>query len=322
MRYIHSLILLCIILFVSVASADIIDELFGTKYIYSVDELKYDGMYIPDEVVQSSQHIRGWIDVVGYKNITCIDGKYYIPGDSVNNSIVLYQTWDEGLFWNDNFDWIKIDDVRIAKDGNITTAEIDIHLKWHHSSLGTTSTGKSYVKKTYYDEYATFSDTDITPQTYPALNYSNTSIDVVIYNNTISPKTTIKALNIPENILLINYSYNNETIIHYHGIATQKYTETNCPYMNISSADIWSDGGNLSHMNGFVIIPSMNFSTNNLTITLNDPYSITEIDNITIYELKWHGANDTFSSLFWIFISIIGMFVIGSYYQIRRFRCL
>jgi len=155
----------------------------------------------------------------------------------------------------------------------------------------------------------TFIDTEIAPKTFISSDYSNVSVDVVIYNNTVSPKTSLKVINIPKTAISIDYMYENDTISHILSVGAQKYTIKNCPYMQI-----------LSQFNGFVIIPSMNYSTDNLTVTVNGPYEAHIVDNVTVYEVKWHGAKDTFSSLLLPFVAIIGIFIIGSLVQLRRFR--
>ena len=313
------MILICIILILPVASADTISEILETKYLDFAHALNYSGVYDPDKTVQQSGHIRGWIDIVGYDNMTMIDGVYYVPGAPEDHVIVEHKIWDEGLIWNNNLDFIKITDERIFQDGNNITAEIDTHLLWHRSTLKCSGIPpRCWIHKKYYHEYVTFIDTEIAPKTFISSEYSNVSVDVVIYNNSVSPKTSLKVLNVPENTISINYTYDNESIIHYKGIATQEYTDKNCPYMQINSTDIWKDDGNLSQFNGFVIIPSMNYSTDNLTVTVNSPYEAYIVDNVTVYEVKWHGVKDTFSSLLLPFVGIIGIFIIGIVVQLRR----
>ena len=313
------MVIVIIIFNVPVAYADTISEILETKYLDFAHDMKYADVYDPDKTVQQSGHIRGWIDIVGYDNMTCIGGVYYIPGAPEDHVIVRHKLWDTGLYWNNNLDFIKITDERIFTDGDNITAEIDIHLLWHHSTLKCRGIPpRCRIHKVYYHEYVTFIDTEIAPKIFTSSDYSNVSVDVVIYNNTVSPKTTLKVLNIPENTISINYTYDNESIIYHKGIATQKYTDKNCPYMQINSTDIWKGDGNLSQFNGFVIIPSMNYSTDNLTVTINGPYEAHIVDNVTVYEVKWHSAKDTFSSLLLPFVAIIGIFILGVIVQLRR----
>ena len=318
-QYTSKVILICIILFLPVASADTISEILETKYLDFAHALKYSGVYDPDKNVQNHKHITGWIDIVGYDNMTMIDGVYYIPGAPEDHAIIQSKIWDTGLSWNNNLDWIKVTDERIFTDGKNITAEIDIHLLWHHS-VRKTREGRSWIKKTYHYEYATFADIELAPKTFISSDYSNVSVDVVVYNNTVSPKTTLKVLNIPQTVISVDYMYENDTISHFLGVGAQKYTIKNCPYMQINSTDVWKGEGNLSQFNGFVIIPSMNYSTDNLTVTINDPYEAHIVDNVTVYEVKWHGMKNTFSSLLLLFVAIVGIFIVGSYYQIRRLK--
>lgn len=310
------MILICIILIFPVASAEPLSDILDRKYLDFAHALNYFGVYFPDKNIQNSDHIIGWIDIVGYDNMTCKDGVYYVPGIPVNHTIVKYEIWDTGLYWNNNLDYIEIIDKRIFQDEDNVTTEIDIHLLWHHSKKRKPP-GKG-IKKTYHHEYATFSDTETAPDVFLLSDNSNVSVDVVIYNNTVSPKTSVKVFNVPANTLSINYTYDNESIIHHKGIAIQEYTDKNCPYMQINSTDIWEDNGNLSHFNKFAIIPSMNYSTDNLTVTVNNPYEAHIVDNITIYEVRWHGMKDTFSSLLLPFVAIIGIFILGVVVQLRR----
>ena len=301
------------------ASAEPLAEILEMKYLDFAHALNYSDVYDPDKTEQHSGHIRGWIDIVGYDNMTMIDGVYYVPGAPEDYIIVRHKLWDTGLYWNNNLDYIKITDERIFTDGKNITAEIDIHLKWHSSTLKCRGVPpRCWISKTYHHEYVTFRDTELAPKTFMSSDYSNVSVGVVIYNNSVSPKISLKVLNIPEDTISINYTYDNESIIHHKGIATQEYTDKNCPYMQINSTDIWKGEGNLSQFNGFAIIPSMNYSTDNLTVTINDPYEAHIVDNVTIYEIKWHSMKDTFSSLLLPFVAIIGIFILGVIVQLRR----
>lgn len=314
------MLLIGIIFFTPVSAEDAITEILEKTYLDFAHELEYINLYVPDEHVQNSGHIHGWIDIVGYDNLTMIEGEYYIPGAPENHVIIEHDKWESADGWNTGVDEFT-ETISVKNTDGVITVSNEIYLLWHTSTLRCRGyPPHCWIHKDYYEEYATFHDSEITPLIFIPLNCSNTSIEVIIYNNTISPKTTLKILEVPENTLSINYTYDNESIVHYLGAATQEHTEKNCPYMLITHVDIWKSNGNLSHLNDFVIIPSMNFSSNNLTVIATDPYSFTEINNITIYELKYHGHKDTFSSLFWVFILIVGIFAIGSYYQIRRLQ--
>ena len=318
MRYIFKVLLISIILFSSVgAEDDAITEILEKEYLDSADDLTYDGQYIPSENVQSSGNIHGWIDIVGYHNLTMIEGEYYIAGAPENHVIIEHDKWESADGWNTAVD--EFTETISVKNTDVITVSNEIYLLWHTSTLRCRGyPPHCWIHKDYYEEYATFCDTEVTPTTYVPLNCSNTSVEAVIYNNTVSPKTTIQLCNIPKNTLYINYTYDNESITHHLGFATQEYTEKNVPYMLFTPTDIWKGDGNLSHFGNFVIIPSMNFSSSNLSVTITDPYYSVDINNITIYEKKWYGINDTFSSFLWPFLALCIIFILGIYYQLRR----
>jgi len=322
--------LLCIFLFfIPFCYADIVQDILDLEFISSASDLNnYDDLH-PEKLIQSSNHISGWIDIVGYYNLTKKNDNYYIQGNPINSIIILHSVWSDNFSSCCSEDIIEIVDLKIVIDNTSITSSIDIHLKWHKSRLTyiTVPSPTGFIiipkiEKTYYDEYCTITDTDILPLIYPTLNINDTSIEVVIYNNSISPKTTIRLINLPLNVLSVNYSYCNSSLTYYYGSAINEYTDKKCPYLSILSTDTVLSNGNLSYFNGFVIIPSMNFSEKNLTVVLSDPYCSCSVTNMTVSELPYHGTKDVFSSLFIGIVTILSIIVFGIMYQIKRFSCL
>jgi hypothetical protein len=296
-------------------------------YIDSVDDLVYPDELQPEKTVQQLGNIAGWIDIIGFNNLTMINGKYYIPGKPEDHVIIAYDKWETADGWNRGIDELS-ETVQVTSDNNSITASLDIYLKWHESTLKTRTINTPFgprtvlwIKKDYHTETAIFNDTDLIPATFTPLNLNTSYVEVVIYNNSVTPKTTIKICNIPKNTLNINYTYNNESVIHYFGTCKQEYTTKNVPYMFIQSADIWQGGlgddGNLTRVGDMVCLKTHNFSAANLTVSLSDPYNTSKINNITVHEVQWHGPEDTFSSLFWLFTTIICIFAAGIIYQFR-----
>ena len=324
-----SLVLSCTILFfIPYASSDIIQDILDIEYISSTVELNnYDDIN-PDKVIQSSNHIFGWIDIAGYRNLTKKNDNYYIQGDPLDSVIILHSVWSDNYSSCCSEDFIEVVDSKIIVDNINITSSIDIHLKWHKSKLVFVTVCDPFgcvvlpkIEKTYHDEYLTIIDTDILPLVYPTLDINDTFVEVVVYNNSMSPKTTIRLINLPLNVLSVNYSYDNLSLNYFYGSATKEYTDKNCPCFSIRSVNSFYQNGNMSYFNGFVIIPSMNLSMNKLNVSLNDPYSSGTVSNITIYEIPYHGSKDVFSSLFILVMLIVCFFGFGTMYQIKRFSC-
>ncbi|MBN1133830.1 MAG: hypothetical protein JXA38_02710 [Methanosarcinaceae archaeon] len=299
-------------------------DIVGQQYSDSVDALTYDNPN-PDKEIQSHKHVRGWIDIVGYTNVTCISN---IDCTDAVSPMVEYDVWGDGFGWNDNLDWVQVTDTRITTFEGVTIAEIDVHLRWHHSTLRTRTVNKptgtktiKWIDKDYYDEYITLKDTEIAPSQF-SINCSKTSVDVVIYNNSQTPKTVFIVRDIPQNTLKISYSYDGETIDHYLGVGGVEQTSKYVSYLNITPCDMWlggvGDGGILSRMGDTVCLNTSDFEPDKLNISVCDPYGHHDISNMTISVVEWQGSGDTFSPQFWGFVVLVSILLLGTLKQLRR----
>ena len=85
----------------------------------------------PDKTVQESEHIRGWIDIIGFKKTVRLDVVVY---SNVSEPIVQYDYWADNFGEDDHLDKLEFLDQRlIIHDGSIIS-EVDIHLNYHHST--------------------------------------------------------------------------------------------------------------------------------------------------------------------------------------------
>jgi len=229
----------------------------------------------PNKTVQAHKHIRGWIDIVGFKLIARINGTEYY-----NNSepVIEYKLWDAGLYWNNNFDWIKITEQRTFTQGNITTVEIDVHLLWHKSVLKTTVNGGKYIKKTYHDEYMTLSASAEAPQQFQ--NNTDAAANITIYNNTINPHVDIY-VPVYNTTTKTVYTYGDETITRrtLSGVSA-------VGAVNFSECLYWEDDSDLfAYQNDVAVLKNMNeseFDLSKLTITMHDPYEMRQIEDLNL----------------------------------------
>lgn len=255
----------------------------------------------PNKTVQAHKHIRGWIDIVGFKNTIRINGTEYC---NQSEPVIEYKLWDVGLYWNDNLDWIKITDERIITDGNITTVEIDIHLKWHHSTKKSRE-GRVWIKKTYYHEYMTLSAFAETPLQFQ--NNTDTTASITIYNNMINPHVDI-FVPVYNTTTKTVYSYGDETITRHtlSGIsAVGAVNFTECLY--------WEDDSDIfAYKNDVAILKNMNeskFDLSKMTITMHNPYEIRQIQDLNLSTVVFDSSkpfNDPN-----VFVTLILLLVFG-----------
>ncbi len=111
-------------------SAGLLEELNST-YITDVSQLppyKESELTI-DETVQTSGHIQGWVDLIGFTGTAEINGTFYIRGDPLKAAVIRYNAWDtitcEKCFVNQ---WDK--EISVYREGDKITARLRVWMEW------------------------------------------------------------------------------------------------------------------------------------------------------------------------------------------------
>lgn len=282
----------------------------NSKTVTSANDIVYvESKYILNNTIQSHKHLRGIVDIVGFSQMVYIDGEYYIHGAPENHAIIKTKLWDEGLNWNNNFDYIKITDERITTVDNITAVEVDIHLKWHHSKKRKPP-GKG-IKKTYYNEYTTFTASRQAPQQYPETIMPD--INVVVYNDSIKPKTII---HLPNTAYIIGYmiEFQNESVEYFNSVLSVESQDNGIPFGNITlvqSQSIYDNSDMFSRAGPNIIINSTEID-DSLRIYAMTPFDELEINyTVTNYSEVQMLDNVQLSSAFsllmlaWVIIFLL-----------------
>ncbi|TFH47098.1 MAG: hypothetical protein E4G94_00915 [ANME-2 cluster archaeon] len=232
-------------------------------------------------VVQYSEHIIGWV-TVDFNNTVTINEIEYC---NTTETEIRYDVWNSKLGWDNGLEYIKVTKIRNYTAGNLTYADIDIHLKWYHASLKTRLICnflgchlRPYIYKTYYDEYATFTDSTITPIIFTKLNTSK--IKITIYNNSINPIVTIYSPIQPGEVKT-TFEYKNESIerINLAGIVSDDT-------VYLSEGMYWNDESDIFVTKNELAILKINrseFDISKLKIEIHNPY---ESKIITDYEIS------------------------------------
>lgn len=290
------------------------EYLNGSRTVDSIHEIDYDNQsYEPNKTVRTSGHIAGWIDIVGYEGSVMIGNITYINNSKEPKPIYDYNVWDVGItspdyITNNAVDYIKVVDERISVDDNITTVEIDIHLKWHHSTLKSrkvcTPVGcwtYKWIDRDYYHEYTTFSAVESTPQQYPVAEVLN--VDVMRYNISISPKTIVY---LNDNEFIIGYRVEclNESVEYYFDTLAVSENSKGfpiCNQMNKVSQSIYEDSDVFSRAGSKIYINSTD--VDDLQIFALTPYTEHEVGyNISNYSEQKIIKKAQLSNIFLIFV--------------------
>lgn len=276
----------------------------------------------PHKIEQASQHIRVWIDIVGFENTLKIGEKYYLNGSSVPKPFIEYEIWDEGLIWDDNFDWMVVTDERFYTENNNTTAEIDIHLLWHRSTLKSRPVCGlngciivKWIKKDYYHEYATFSKSVPTPTQYPELEPQPCYI--TIYNNSFNPHIEV-FVPVDNYQIKTAFQYEDEAIVRFNKVG---YAEIGA--VNLTDIHQWSESTDkLLFLGNSLIITDTNtsqFNKSNLTVTVYNPYEQKTITDYNITEIT-HESGKEFNPLFYCVVALVLIFIIWISINLRSIK--
>ena len=295
----------------------------NSKTVTSANDIVYvKSAYTLNNTVQSHQHIRGIVDIVGFNQMICIDGVQYISGTPEEHAIIKTKLWSSEFYGNNNLDYIKITDERIYTADNNTTTEIDIHLKWHHSELKSrTVCGENgcstytWICKTYHHEYTTFTASRPTPQPYP--EFIDPKLNVIVYNDSIKPKTII---HLPDTVYILGYTieFQNESIEYFNSILSIETQDNGVPFGNIThvqSQSIYQDSDLFSRAGQNIIINSTEID-DSLRIYAMTPFETIEINyTVTNYSERQMLDHVQLSSAFSLLILAWVIVFLFKYYR-------
>lgn len=276
-------------------------DILKEKYITDISELPY-SPGSPDVQWQKQGHIKAWIDIVGFKNLTKYNGTYFINRNPTELAIVQYDAKGEVSGYIDS---ITKSLYLYQSENNLITA-LTVVLKWHVMCCdedGCWVCGR-------FKETKTFQDVEVAPKRVDPLD--NYALNIIEYNNTVNPRTV---LDLPiSNLTFIDYVYKNERIQNYQKTAHVEQTAKGIYFANLTKTNIWTAGTSLLHqMNDQVIIQktaSPDYSS--LKVTVSNLYETKLITNYSIIR-DTYSIERTFNSLFYtilfIFLVLIAMII-------------
>ncbi len=259
-----------------VSASSGIFSILDDSYIQTVSELPYSAG-TPDKNIQSSGHIRGWIDIVGFHDVARMNGIDYINGSPADKAIIQYDAWGVD---------VSVDSVTsnyvVSLSGNNTNAKMDVILKWHYYySCNCNKKGCSTCRKDVV-EYATFYDDEKSPA-----KIENNHIDIKVIvrerNFTIINTTDI-SIEIDDSVydrylIKTDYGFYEKINRMWHVEKTAKDVN----YANETKLDIFKSE-NISHSQNIIVVENNN---TNFSAAASGFYFSTNKTNITkVYELS------------------------------------
>lgn len=300
-------ILIVFIILPQIASAGLFDIL-NENYIESINELPYSAG-IPSVEWQHQSHIKSWVDIVGFKNLTKENGVYFIQGDPASLAIVQYG-FEHDI--ENNVDSIT-GSLLLSQSDNNLIASLTVVLKWHVWCYSKTS---SWICGRL-TETKTFQDTEVIPDQFD--KHPNPTVNIIEYNNTIEPKISITV--IEPNASKIFIQYRNKSITERLKLYHVESTAKGVYYANISTIESWDVQGISRFGNSALIntnISDMNYSQ--LNITVMDIYGTVKADTFNIKQITYEPNKIVFNALLFGFMGTIFTLFAASAYLIGRIQ--
>jgi hypothetical protein len=223
-----------------------------------------DGRLKPDKVEQASGHIRGWMDIVGFREIARVNCIDYINGTSSEKVVIRYDAWGEE---------VSVDSVTktitTSISSNNTIAKMNVVLKWHYyyscdcNKNGCSTCRKDVIEKT------DFYDSELAPVQYP-----NSSTPILTLHEFPNSSKALLEVNTDDTVTAYTVTTANGSVKKHIQIGRVTYTAKGVPYANFTKENftIWDDTGKgIYHQGNDVTLDNNNFSFTALTPFGNAP---------------------------------------------------
>lgn len=272
-------------------------SMLSSKYIDSISDLPHsDG--VPEKNVQSSGHIKAWIDIVGFRDMVRDNGTDYVPGNPADYAIIQNDAW--GVFQCSICGYDIIKNVQKQTSGSYTRVTMDLKMTWYEKICG--ENGCFCIE---HIEYASFSDLEKSPEIYPRLK--DGPVFITIYNTTFEPKTGVRFR--VENATKTRISYQNSSLAYYEQIAHVEYTNKNVPFGNMTLIESWErKGEEISHIGDEIIINGT-VEPQEVIVQAFTPYETMTLTNYTVHI---HNPSPPFNSVFLPFLLVMIVLYVGT----------
>lgn len=290
-------------------------EILGETYIDNITNLPYSSGN-PEKNIQSSGHIRGWIDIVGFDKMSKDNNIYYVPGNPTNYAIIQYDAWGVGSACG--YEITK--NIQKYISGDNAVAVLSVKLIWY-----TIQCGKNSCSCVAHTDYASFNDTEKSPKIIEPL--TDPKINIIQYNNTLYENIGIQI--IPkdvENLSRFDITYNNSSLTRTFKTGYVEKTEKGIFFANLTKMPIWETSGkDIGRIENTIFINGnlSKINASNIKISTSNLYETKYHTNFTISREEFRPEKETIENPLLIsFWSIIIVIFGGAYIAITKMRII
>jgi hypothetical protein len=268
----------------------------------------------PNKNVKSSNHIRGWIDIIGFENMSIIDEVNYVNGSAREFAIVKRKAWHTSVPGKVvSFKSIcSVIDTDYVYANDTTSAVQHTHFHWKKKVCGLY--GCHWV---HHNEYLTVSYTVDSPITFNNTIDDKTVI-ITSYNNSINPYTLIY-IHDRYNVIKTTVEYKNNTAKRCNRTGLVTTNDRGTEHVEFISNEWYIPDPNLTitRRSGYYVINEAPLNWSLLNISVFTPY-IEHDDknwNVTTINSKPSDFYDIEGIV--VFVAMISILISGAYIALK-----
>lgn len=240
----------------------------------------------PVKIIRSNGHIRGWIDIIGFREMCAINGTMYVNGSAKDFAIVESDAWHTPV--SGTVVSFKSSRATIGEEQSTTAIQ---YTSFHWKYKKCTLTGCKWV---HVYESQTISYSTLSPEKYD-IHIQDVPIHITVCNRSFQPLTHIL---VPETtsssmtgVMDACVRYNGSNISRYDQVGFVVDNDRGTEYVEFVPFDdpSWIADDNqdsIGHFLGAATINDPDFNVSKLQIRMRTPYETRNATNYTITTIE------------------------------------
>ena len=290
------------------------------------NETFYDGEWgivdehgTPDKITKSSGHVRGWVGIVGFENMSVLDGVNYVNESPHKVAIVKKKAWHTKVSgkvrsFKTSFNVVDTD----YTDGNdTTTATLHTIFKWKYKVNCDPVFGCDWDNA---EDKLTVVDVVDSPEVFNN-SLGNYTVIITSYNNSVTPYTLIY---LPPrwNIIKETVVYKNSSASWCPVLGVVKTNANGTEYVDFIDSPLYvADTDHvIMRVDDYYVINEAPLDWGALEISVQTPYVL--VDDLAWHVVVVHSKPSDYIAwkLIVVFVFVLGVFLVAGYYAVNAGR--
>ncbi|KAB2946992.1 MAG: hypothetical protein MPEBLZ_03606 [Candidatus Methanoperedens nitroreducens] len=293
------------------ACAGLLEELNST-YITDISGLPpYKESDLRPEIEQTiSDHLQGWVDIVGFQNLANISGTFYICGDPAANAVVRGNARI----------WLQPPGINTELTRSISVKQVGANIIATLHAVLTWDTVSCDYKGCWisgsFTETHDWTDTEISPPQFIFPGPQNMIIEQYLG---FAPVSLIHFPGLNDSIIFFNITTQRGSVEHLMNIGKVEQTGKGIPYMNVTPFSVWRKTGKGIYHQGDD--PIMDNDTI-ISVFFWTPFGRAPDYDFSEYAVYHQNKHTSINPAIGFIIYVVLIFLIGIYimYRSSRFR--